>query len=176
VTAQAPVQALRELMAAEGFAAADVADLELDCAPKVCSHHDIRSPQDVMQAQYSVPFCLALALHRDPSNPRAFDDTALADPAIRATCAAITLRAASDLPTAWSARLSVGLHDGRRFTRDARSFRGTPEDPMPPADERTRFLALCQSLGRSGAEGLHARLAALETEPAFPSVPTPLAG
>jgi 2-methylcitrate dehydratase PrpD len=176
VTAQAPVQALRELMAQEGIAPADVAGLELDCAPKVCSHHDIRSPQDVMQAQYSVPFCLALALHRDPSDPQVFDDSALADPAIRATCAAIALRPATDLPTAWSARLTVRLHDGRRFEREARAFRGMPQDPMPPADERTRFLALCQSLGRPAAERLHASLAALETEPAFPHVSAPLAG
>jgi 2-methylcitrate dehydratase PrpD len=176
VTAQAPVQALRELMAQEGIAADDVADLALDCAPKVCSHHDIRSPQDVMQAQYSVPFCLALALHRDPSDPRVFDDSALTDPAIRATCAAITLRPASDLPTAWSARLSVRLHDGRHFEREARAFRGMPQDPMPPADERARFLALCQFIGRPAAERLHASLSALESERVFPTVSSSTAG
>ena len=175
VTAQAPVQALRTLMAQEGFNAADVRSMALDCAPKVCSHHDIRTPQDVMQAQYSVPFCLALALHRDPSDPRVFDDAALADPAIAQTCQAIVLRAATDLPTAWSARLEVTLHDGRRFAREAGAFRGMPQDPIGPEDERARFLSLCHSLGRPAAEALHQRLSALEFQPAFPRVPAALA-
>jgi 2-methylcitrate dehydratase PrpD len=161
-------------MAQEGFTAADVSEMALHCAPKVCSHHDIRAPQDVMQAQYSVPFCLALALHRDPSDPRVFDDSALADPAIAQTCQSIVLRPATDLPTAWSARLEVTLHDGRRFQREAAAFRGMPQDPLGPEDERARFLALCQSLGRPAAEALHATLSALESQPAFPRIPSPL--
>ena len=77
VTAQAPMQALRALQKEHGFDARDVASLTVWCNEKVVTHHDIRRPEDVMMAQYSVPFCLALALHRDPDDPDSFDTSAL---------------------------------------------------------------------------------------------------
>jgi 2-methylcitrate dehydratase PrpD len=169
VTAQAPMQALRELMAEQEFQPQDVMGLSLQCAPKVCSHHDIRKPGDLMQAQYSVPFCVALALHRDPLQPSAFDESALTDPDLAQTCALIDLQPASDLPTAWSARLTVTLRDGRRLERAADAFRGMPQDPAGPDQERERFLALCQRLGRPASLALHERLAALPVQPCFPS-------
>jgi 2-methylcitrate dehydratase PrpD len=174
VTAQAPLQALRALLEQHAFAPQDVAQIELECAPKVISHHDIRAPQDVMQAQYSVPFCLALGLHRDPLQPSAFDASALRDAAILATCASVQLRPGNDLPTAWSARIVVVLRDGRRLAADARTFRGMPGDELSPPDERERFDILCESLGGAASGELYAQLASLETQRVFPAVPAPL--
>lgn len=170
VTAQAPLQALRALVRQHGLQPGDVERMELDCPPKVLSHHDIRRPADVMQAQYSVPFCLALGLHRDPLQPSAFDDDALRDPALLDACAAVQLRPGQDLPTAWSSRLALVLRDGRRLEAEARSFRGMPGDELSPEEERQRFVILCDSLGPAAAGELHARLATLEAQPAFPAV------
>jgi 2-methylcitrate dehydratase PrpD len=121
-----------------------------------------------MQAQYSVPFCLALGLHRDPLSPSSFDESALRDPGILAACAAVRLRVGSGLPTAWSSRLTVVMRDGRRFEADARSFLGMPDDPPGPQDERARFDVLCEALGAQASGELHDQLMALETQPAFP--------
>lgn len=174
VTAQAPLQALRSLMAAQAIRPADVDHLELECPPKVLSHHDIRQPSDVMQAQYSVPFCLALGLHRDPLLPSSFDESALTDRDILAACAAVQLRAGTGLATAWSSRLAVALRDGRRLEADARGFLGMPDDPPGPQDERARFDVLCASLGAQASGLLHGQVATLESQPAFPRVPPPL--
>ena len=57
------------------------------------SHHNIHEPGDIMQAQYSVPFCVALAVFRDPDDPKSFASNALDDPAIRAVCRNVELRA-----------------------------------------------------------------------------------
>jgi 2-methylcitrate dehydratase PrpD len=170
VTAQAAVQAVRELLSQHGLAPGQVAAIELACGPKVLSHHDIRRPHDVMQAQYSVPFCVALALHRDPADPAVFE-TAVRDPAILATCEAVRLQASADLPTPWSARVALVLHDGRRVEREARSFKGMPGDELTAQEERERFLLLCAALGAPAAAQLHARLQALQDQPAFPVVP-----
>jgi 2-methylcitrate dehydratase PrpD len=169
VTAQAPVQALRELMREHALVGTDVAGITLDCQPKVASHHDIREPGDVMQAQYSVPFCLALALFRDPLDPAAFDASALRDPRIAQACRNVQLRPAQDLPTSWSARLQVRLHDGRVLEREAAAFKGMPQDPLTPGEERERFELLCASVG-DRATRLHEQFSRLEDEPAFPSV------
>jgi 2-methylcitrate dehydratase PrpD len=175
VTAQAPVQALRGLMQAHGVTAAQVAGIELQCSEKACSHHDIRTPADLMQAQYSLPFCLALALHRDPLDPSSFDDAALKDAGIAGMCSRVVLRAAGGLPSPWSARLTVALHDGRRLATEAFSFKGMPDDPLSADEEHERFLLLCRSLGRPRAEALHERLLRLEAEAGFPEAASPSA-
>ena len=169
VTAQAAMQALRQLMADQRFDADAVTGLVLECSEKVASHHDIRAPNDVMMAQYSVPFCLALAMHRDPEDPRSFDASALGDPAIAKTCAAIELRAASGLPSAWSARITITLDDGRRLETLARSFNGMPDDPLCEGQMRRRFLLLTRELGEARAAAWHAKLALLWEQPAFPA-------
>lgn len=173
VTAQAPVQALRELMREHDFTGGDVVFIEAECPEKVVSHHDIRAPADVMQAQYSVPFCLALALYRDPLDPAGFDATALTDPAIQEACRAVRLRAVQGLPSSWSARLTVSLKDGRRLKRDAFAFRGMPGDEMSPAEERARFDILCSGLGPQAAKDLHEKLETIEMQPAFPHAAGP---
>lgn len=168
VTAQAPVQALRELIKMHGFTGDEVQFLELACAEKVISHHDLRTPGDVMQAQYSVPFCLAMALYRDPEDPAAYDDAALKDPAVQSACSAVRLVAANDLPSGWSARLRVVLKDGRELRRDAFAFKGMPGDAMSPSEERQRFDRLCASMPAQHSAQLYAQLSGIEFEPGFP--------
>lgn len=169
VTAQPAMQCLRGLMAEHGFGGEDVARLELECSPKVASHHDIREPGDVMKAQYSVPFCVALALCRDPENPDSFDGSALRDPGIARLCGQIELRGATDLPTAWSARIGIELRDGRRLQGQAENFKGMPGTPMSGAELEHRFKLLTESaLGAQAAAGWYGRLAELEGQPDFP--------
>jgi 2-methylcitrate dehydratase PrpD len=150
------------------FTANDVLEMELACTDKVISHHDIRDPQDLMQAQYSVPFCLAMALHRDPLDPAVFNDSVLTDTGIKAACAAVRLVTGENLPTSWSARLRVVLKDGRELRRDAFAFKGMPGDEMTPQEERMRFELLCAALGPQKVAALYDRLYRLESEPAFP--------
>jgi 2-methylcitrate dehydratase PrpD len=184
------VQALRDLMATHGFGGADINTLQINASPKVLSHHNRRDPADVMQAQYSLPFCVALAAWREPLDPAAWNESAVADPQIRALCQRIELRpfAAGDPPdSAWHTRLTVTLHGGRRLEADARHFRGMPEQPLDDAGVAAKFLRLAQATtdkagkatapepavrlalggarGSTSAQAFLARLMHLESEP-----------
>ncbi len=88
VYSHTPVQALRELMDEHKFSGAEVVQITVEGSEKhkLLSHHNILEPIDIMQAQYSVPFCVALALFRDPEDPKSFDAAAVNDPVIRAVC------------------------------------------------------------------------------------------
>jgi 2-methylcitrate dehydratase PrpD len=121
-----------------------------------------------MQAQYSVPFCLALALFRDPQDPAAFNESVLSDTAIGAACAAVRLVPAADLPTSWSARLRVVLKDGRQWQREAAAFKGMPGDEMTADEERQRFALLCASLPAAQSAQLYDKLSGIEREAGFP--------
>ncbi len=144
VTAHTPIESLRLLMQAHQFTASDVAHLTIQVSKKVLSHHDIRQPGDIKQAQYSVPFCVALALHRDPSDPSVFDDSAIRDPSIIDTCMSMTLQAFADQTarSAWASCLTIALKDGRQFSRESDQFAGAPEQPLSPSALEARFMKL----------------------------------
>jgi 2-methylcitrate dehydratase PrpD len=163
ITAHTPVQSLQELRAEHGFSGDDVAALTIHARHKVLSHHDIREPRDVAGAQYSVPFCSAIALYYDVNDPLAFSETALNDARVRAL--ALKLKVVEmghdEKGGAWSTRVAVELKDGRRFERFAEEFKGTPASPLSAEELQTKFMRMAGA--HAPAAALHAQLATLET-------------
>jgi 2-methylcitrate dehydratase PrpD len=165
ITAHVPVTAVLEMKAQDGIAADEVASITVAGSEKMVSHHNIPEPQDLAMAQYSTPFCVALALHRDPLDPRSFCEQNLNDPAIRATArkVAVELRPSAPDDHAFVTRLTVRLRDGRELTREARDFPGMPHRPLAGAELRAKFMALAASLGAAPAQRLFEKLENLET-------------
>lgn len=153
VTAQAPVERLRDLMAEHRFGGRDVAEMRLTVPDKVMSHHGERRPNDLALAQYSVPFCLAVAGFADPADPRSFSEGALRDPDIRGLAERIELRPGR--PKGWTADLSLRLKDGRRIEAEAESFLGCPDRPFSDPDLLAKFALLTAGAdpGRMGSLG-----------------------
>jgi 2-methylcitrate dehydratase PrpD len=118
-----------------------------------------------MMAQYSIPFCVALALFRDPRDPASFDDSALSDAAIRAMCGRVAITVA-DPPTkvAGASIVTIRLRDGRAFTREVEEFNGTPARPLDRAALRDKFMTLTRARYATEAAGLFERLQNLENE------------
>ncbi len=166
VTAQTPVQSVRELMAAHDFSGGDVASLTVFGGDKLVSHHNIPEPGDMMLAQYSVPFCVALALFRDPDDPANFSENARNDPAIRemARRIEVSVQEESNHPgMGWATTVRVSLRDGRRFTRVAESFKGTPNTPLSPVDLEAKFRRLTEpALGKEESLVLYETFSRLE--------------
>lgn len=116
VAAQAPVQAIRQLQREHGFDPQDVVRIAIEVSDKVLSHHAERAPRDVGTAQYSVPFSVALALFRDPTDPQAFLDGPNQDVRILDLCKRIELLPYGGTITRdrnFTCRLEVALRDGR---------------------------------------------------------------
>ena len=119
-----------------------------------------------MKAQYSVPFCVALALFRDPDDPRSFDASALADPAIRAACRGLELCMLKECgQSVRSSRVTVRLKDGREFARARDTYKGTPREPLSRAELRRKFMLL--TAGDAAAAQLFERLERIDTAPRF---------
>jgi len=140
VTAQAPIQLLRNLMQAHSFEGSAIERLELSVSDKVISHHAERKPGDVMLAQYSVPFSVALSAYRDPEDPASFSSSALTDEDILRLAGSIELRGGR--PKGWGTVLRVTLRDGREFPAEADGFLGCPETPFTDEDLRHKVSRL----------------------------------
>jgi 2-methylcitrate dehydratase PrpD len=126
------------------------------------SHHDIREPRDVAGAQYSVPFCAAIALYYDVNDPLAFSETALNDAKVRTLCRDLKLveMAATEPGGAWSTQVLVQLKDGRKFERFAEDFKGTPASPLSADELATKFMRMTSA--HAHAAKLLDQLVALE--------------
>src|SRR5882724_6679723 len=164
ITAHTSVQAILDLRAQHGYAAADVASIHIAGNDKMARVNNIPSPADIMMAQYSIPFCVALAHVRDPRDPRSFDDTALRDPHIRALAERVTITIGKDRPTPLAAVVTVTLKDGRVLTRSVADFKGTPERPLDQAELRDKFLLLTRHCTADDMGAMFDRLQNLENE------------
>src|SRR6195256_2104721 len=83
-TAHAAVREVRDLQAEHGFAGGDVEGVTITGNQRMVERHAIAEPADLMLAQYSIPFCVALALFCEARDPESYDESALNDPQIQA--------------------------------------------------------------------------------------------
>jgi 2-methylcitrate dehydratase PrpD len=159
-TAHVAVRAVRDLQAEHRFSGPEVEAITVTGTERMVERHNILEPADLMLAQYSTPFCVALALHREARDPESFDETALRDPQIRALCRRVRLVPEPGAQHGGMAStVTIALADGRRF--EGRAENGMLE----PGELDDKFLRLTRgALGEPGATALYKRLQRLDDE------------
>jgi 2-methylcitrate dehydratase PrpD len=165
ITAHTPVEAILDLRQQNGFAAADIVKIEIAGSPRMTTVNNIPAPGDALLAQFSIPFCVALAMYRDPIDPDSFDAAVWQDPQIRALAQHVTMVAApgqSNLDLA--STVTVSLTDGRVLSRHVTAFTGTPERPLDRAGLRQKFMLLTKAHAAADMARLFDRLQQIETE------------
>jgi 2-methylcitrate dehydratase PrpD len=154
ITAHTPVRTLVELKQQHGFAGDDIAEIRVASSEKVMSHHNLTKAQDITTVQYSLPFCLATAAYRDPSDPNSFlnnphEDVGISDLAQRVR---VSLNEESLQPgSGWATRMTVILKNQAEFHGTRKDFRGAPSDPLDASEFDAKFMNLTggQSSGYS---------------------------
>jgi len=165
-TAQTPLQAIEELQAERRFTGDEVETMSIAGSHDMLERHDIPEPTDIMSLQYSVNCCAALACYRDPRDPRSYDETALADPRIRALSRRIALIPLDKAlqKTRDSVKVTVTLKDGTTLARQLNHFKGTPDSPPSVADVHEKFAILMRDCTTAKAEEIFERIQNLEAE------------
>jgi 2-methylcitrate dehydratase PrpD len=164
ITAHTSVQAILDLRAEHGYAAADVVSIHIGGSEKMARVNNIPSPADIMMAQYSLPFCVALAHVRDPRDPRSFDESALREAQIRSLAERVSITIAENRPAPLAAHVTVTLKDGRVLARSVADFKGTPEQPLDRGELREKFLMVTRHCRTTEMEETFDRLQNLEHE------------
>jgi 2-methylcitrate dehydratase PrpD len=159
-TAHAAVKAVRDLQAQHGFGGAEIETITVTANPRMVERHNIAEPADLMLAQYSIPFSVALALCREARDPESWDERALADPQIRALCRRVKLVPGPHGEHGGTAStVTITLADGRRLERTAES------GMLEPGELGDKFLRLTRAaLDEHAAKALFERLQRLEEE------------
>jgi 2-methylcitrate dehydratase PrpD len=166
--AQGQLQALQELQVEHRFSPDDIASIDVEGHHEMLDRHNIPEPKDPMIAQYSVPFAVALALFRNPQDPRSFDQSAVDDPKIKALCKRVRLHreegAGHMTP---GASVTLKLNDGRVLTKRVVYFKGTPQAPANRDDVYEKFQVLTRDCPRQRMDQIFERLQNIERERDF---------
>ena len=68
ITAHTAVEAIFDLRNQNKISGKDVASVEIAGERRMATTNNIPAPSDIMLGQFSIPFCVALALYRNPIN------------------------------------------------------------------------------------------------------------
>ena len=166
ITSHTAVQAVEDLRREHGYGGDDVASITVAGTPKMAGVHNIPAPADVMLAQYSLPFNVALAHYKNARDPASFTAKAVADPAIRSLAARVAITVADEAKHGHTlaSTITVKLKDGREFRRRVGDFKGTPDSPLDRAEMRDKFLLVTRHCDRRAMERLFDRVQDLESE------------
>lgn len=110
-------------------------------------------PQDTMGAQFSIPFCTALALTGDPADPAAYGDAAIKDTARRALAERVEIFVDPEMeaayPRHYGARVEFELVNGGARSAAKLDPHGMPADPCTQQELDQKFLRLASRVKTS---------------------------
>ena len=149
INAHAPIEALQNLRAEIGFEPEEVREIIVSGIEKLLTHHAIYQPKDLMMAQYSIPFCVALSLYDDPTDPESFNEKKLKDKKILAMMRKVRLKVDHEIEEkGWdrAARVTVALANKQRLSKLVIHFKGTPRNPMSQSEVEDKARKLTRAI------------------------------
>ena len=149
INAHPPIEGLQKLRERNGFEPADVQEIVVAGIEKLLTHHASYHPKDLMMAQYSIPFCVALSLYCDPGDPDSFDEAKLREKKILAMMRKIHLKLDPEIEhKGWdrAARVTVRLRDKQRHSILVVHFKGTPQNPLTDSELEEKARRLTRSI------------------------------
>jgi 2-methylcitrate dehydratase PrpD len=165
ITAHRPVEAMLNLKDEYKFTAADVQSISVQGNTRMATTNNIPVPPDVLLAQYSIPFSVALSLYRNPVDPDSFDDNVAKDKDILAMAARVKMvgdpkQSRENLTSV----VEVTLKNGKTVSRKVENFMGTPERPLDRAGLKEKFMLQTKRFPAAQMERLFDRLQNIENE------------
>lgn len=103
-------------------------------------------PADTMDAQYSIPYCTALALTRDAGDPRSFETAGYTDAGLLSLASRVETRVDDECeavyPQQFGSRVQLYLANGEVTEALTLNPHGTPADPCSDAELAAKFRRL----------------------------------
>ena len=110
------------------------------------------TPTDTMEAQYSIPYCAAVALAGDAADPREFTADAFRDASRLALARRVELRVDAECeavyPARFGSRVELHLANGKVERTATLDPHGTAADPCSPEEIAMKFKRLVLQSGR----------------------------
>ena len=143
---QATVQQLVAMRGAQPVKAEEVKKLRIGVCSYAARNNGNVAPPDTMGAQYSLPYCAALAVTADPRDPAMYFGDQLDEPARRKLARRIELVVDPEMETAYpkhyGARVHLELANGECHDSAVLDPHGMPSDPCSNEERLAKFRLL----------------------------------
>lgn len=150
INAHAPIDALCAIREETPFLVEDIEEIEVAGIEKIVTHHAIYDPKDLMTAQYSIPFSLALSFYFNPADPESFSERRVREKRILEVARRVRLAVDREIEErGWdrAARVTVRLRDGATRAALVVHFKGTPQNPLTAAELERKARTLARAAG-----------------------------
>jgi len=156
ISIQSPINLLSELVETHDIKPTDVERIDVGCRTEHSLTHvgAIYEPQDVLGAQFSMPFSLAIRVARRSNDLKLYTDPSVwRDPEVLALAHRVHLHfdprlAAHKRPGeahGYGCHIKVTLKDGRILEKEEEYQKGNPAKPLTPAESNEKFRRLASS-------------------------------
>ena len=146
---QAALDALRDIQRRRNWRGADIAAVEVGVARALVDQQfEDYAPHNLVDAQFSTPYAVALILHGEEAGPHWYEPPLFDSPTIRATMRKVTLRLDAEMERLFvdkrmaAAIVTVTGVDGTIETARVDHAHGDPENPLADADLDTKYRRL----------------------------------
>jgi len=143
---QAAVQQLVALRGPQPLKPDDIRQVRIGVSSYAAKNNGEPAPVDIMGAQYSFPYCVALALVGDPTDPGMFLEKVVGDPGRRALARRVELYVDAEMeaayPRHYGSRIELLLSNGERRTSFVLDPHGMPADPVTDPERIEKFTRL----------------------------------
>jgi len=167
------IEAAQELRRIHGFDASDIAELRIFggelqrmlCEPTARKHR----PQTIIDAKFSLPFTLAVALRDEEVTLDSFAQGRLSEPPLLSLAAKACFEFRQGISQPAAGEICIALNDGRVLRHSILHALGDPTRPLNDASLQAKFVECTMHaklpLSRQAAESLADRFMNLEREP-----------
>jgi 2-methylcitrate dehydratase PrpD len=143
---QGAVQQLVALRGPQPLKADDVKQVRIGVSSYAAKNNGEPAPVDIMGAQYSFPYCAALALAGDPTDPGMYLEKEIGDAGRRALARRVELYMDDQMeaayPKHYGSRIELVLAGGERRTSFVLDPHGFPADPVTDPERIEKFTRL----------------------------------
>jgi 2-methylcitrate dehydratase PrpD len=143
---QGAIQQLVALRGPKPLAPDDVKQVRIGVSRYAAKNNGEPAPVDTMGAQYSFPYCAALALAGDPTDPGMYLQEAIGDPGRRALARRVELYTDEQMeaayPKHYGSRVELALANGERRESFVLDPHGFPADPVTEPERIEKFTRL----------------------------------
>ena len=143
---QSAVQQLVALRGARALGVSEICTVRIGVSAYAAAQNGNVAPPDTMGAQFSIPYCAALALTGDPGDPAMYAGDAIDDPQRRELARRIEIVVDPEMeaayPKHYGARVDLELANGERHASAVLDPHGMPADPCTETELLDKFFRL----------------------------------
>ncbi len=166
------LEAVQRIMGENALDRREIAEVKVHSLTDLVSFFNFVTPNELVDAQFSLPYCVAMVLLEKPVGPDwVLDRSQFTDETVTALASRVRIFADPAADSAFfdenkriPSRVEIVMTDGRRFETEVPAPKGTPARPVAEQEILDKFRSMAEPvLGRENASELEEFVLTIET-------------